>query len=289
MIRVGTRGSALALAQTRQVLEGLGPAELVTVESSGAATLDKSRWTSALEQALLDGSIDIAGHSAKDVPAQRPAGIVTAAVPKREDPRDRICGVDSTAELAPGATVGTSSPRRSAQLLATRPDLEVVELRGNVDTRLRKLKEGEVDAVILAAAGLNRLELADTGTALDLSLFTPAAGQGTLLLECREEHAEALEFAAAANDETTATELTIERAVVTELDADCHTALGAFARCEGATVTLDVMALNSDGSSWIRDHIEGPVGDASSLTGVLVGRMRAAGVDALLAQSRGEA
>jgi len=288
VIRVGTRGSALALAQTRQVLDGLGPAELITVESSGPATFDKSRWTSALEQALLDGSIDIAVHSAKDVPAQRPAGIMTAAVPEREDPRDRLCGVGSLAELAPGSTVGTASPRRSAQLMAVRPDLAAVELRGNVDTRLRKLEEGEVDAIILAAAGLNRLGYRETGTALELNLFTPAAGQGALLLECREGDAEALGFTAAVNDKQTAIELAIERDVVTELDADCHTALGAFARCEGATVTLDVMALNSDGSNWIHDHIEGPVGDASSLTGALVSRMRAAGVDALLAQSKGE-
>ena len=288
MIRVGTRGSALALAQTRQLLDGLGPAELITIESSGPTTLDKSRWTGALEQALLDGSIDIAVHSAKDVPAARPAGIVTAAVPKREDPRDRICGVESVAQLAQAATVGTSSPRRSAQLLAARPDLAVVELRGNVDTRLRKLQQGEVDAIILAAAGLNRLGLADTGTALELSLFTPAAGQGSLLLECREGDTEVLNFAAAASHQPTAVELAIERDVVTQLNADCHTALGAFARCEGSTVTLDVMALSSDGSNWIRDQIEGPAADASSLTHTVVSRMRAAGVDALLAQSKGE-
>ena len=288
MIRVGTRGSALALAQTRQVLATLGTSELVTIESSGPTTLDKSRWTSALEQALLNGSIDVAVHSAKDVPAQRPGGIVTAAVPRREDPRDRICGADSIAELAPGSTVGTSSPRRSAQLLAARPDLAVVELRGNVDTRLRRLDQGEVDAVILASAGLNRLGHTETGIPLDLNLFTPAAGQGSLLLECREGDAAALDFAAAANDTKTATELAVERDVVAQLNADCHTALGAFARCEGATVTLDVMALSSDGSSWIRDRIEGAVDDARSLTNTIVGRLRAAGVDALLGQAKGE-
>jgi hydroxymethylbilane synthase len=288
VIRVGTRGSALALAQTRQVVGLLGPSELVAVESSGPATLDKSRWTRSLEKALLDGSIDIAVHSAKDVPAQRPAGIVTAAVPTREDPSDRICGAGSLNDLAPGSTVGTSSPRRSAQLMAARPDLEVVELRGNVDTRLRKLEQGEVDAVILAAAGLNRLGHTEVGTPLDLSLFTPAAGQGSLLLECREGDSTAFEFAAAANDEKAATELTVERDVVTQLDADCHTALGAIARCDGATVTLEVMALNTDGTSWIRDRIEGSLNEAESITNVLVSRMRAAGVDALLAQTKGE-
>ena len=160
-MRVGTRGSALALAQAQSVAARLGPdAEIVTITTSGdrgAAVGDKSRWVSELERALLDGRIDLAVHSAKDVPTDVTEGLELVAVPERADPRDAICGARSLRALAPGARVGTSSVRRAAQIRAERDDLDVLDMRGNVDTRLRKLAAGEVDALVLALAGLQRL------------------------------------------------------------------------------------------------------------------------------------
>ena len=168
MLRVGTRGSTLALAQARWVADRLGAdVELVTVTVAGdrgAAVADKSRWVSELERALLDHQIDIAVHSAKDVPSELPDGLELVAIPERADARDAICGAASLRSLAPGARVGTSSLRRTAQIRAAREDLDVVPLRGNVDTRLRKLAAGECDALVLALAGLQRLGREDAAT-----------------------------------------------------------------------------------------------------------------------------
>ena len=288
MLRIGTRGSALALAQTRKVIDDLGGGKLVVIEASGSALNDKARWTRALDMALLNGEIDIAVHSAKDVPAERPAGITQAAVPQREDPRDRLCGAESIEAIAAGARIGTASPRRVALISALRSDVAAVELRGNVDTRLRRLDDGTVDATVLAAAGLNRLGLTDVGVPLDPATFTPAAGQGALLLECRAKDAETLKSAATVNHSNSATELAFERAVVIALDADCHTPLGALARCDGSTVTLDVVVLASNGNQWIRDRAVGVPADAQQLVGDLIQDLRAAGADELLAESRGE-
>jgi len=288
VLRVGTRGSALALAQTRHVINDLGSGELVVIEASGSVSNDKARWTRALDTALLNGEIDIAVHSAKDVPAERPAGIRQAAVPQREDPRDRLCGAESLDALPTGARIGTASPRRVALISALRRDVAAVELRGNVDTRLRRLEDGTVDATVLAAAGLNRLGLDDVGAPLDPDTFTPAAGQGALLLECREEDATALENAMAINHSNSAAELALERAVVTALGADCHTALGALARCDGSAVTLDVVVLASNGNQWIRDRAIGAAADSEQLVGDLINNLRAAGAFELLAEARGE-
>ena len=288
MLRIGTRGSALALAQTRKVIDDLGGGELVVIEASGSDLNDKARWTRALDTALLNGEIDIAVHSAKDVPAERPSGITQAAVPQREDPRDRLCGADSLDALPPGARIGTASPRRVALISALRSDVAAVELRGNVDTRLRRLDDRTVDATVLAAAGLNRLGLTDVGVPLDPATFTPAAGQGALLLECRAKDAETLKSAATVNHSNSATELAFERAVVIALDADCHTPLGALARCDGSTVTLDVVVLASNGNQWIRDRAVGVPADAQHLVGGLIQNLRAAGADELLGESRGE-
>lgn len=288
MLRIGTRGSALALAQTRSLIDGLGGGELIVIEASGSPDNDKARWTRALDRALLEGEIDIAVHSAKDVPAERPSGIRQAAVPNREDPRDRICGAESIEALPAGARIGTASPRRTALISALRNDVDVVELRGNVDTRLRRLEDGSVDATVLAAAGLNRLALTDVGAPLDPAVFTPAAGQGALLLECRTDDDATLERASSLDHPGSAVELAMERAVVIELDADCHTPLGALARCDGSTVTLDAVVLASDGNHWIRDRVVGAVADADDLVGRLIGNLRSAGADDLLASSRGE-
>ncbi|MEI6446908.1 MAG: hydroxymethylbilane synthase [Actinomycetes bacterium] len=291
MLRLGTRGSALALAQTRAVAEVLAAGaevELVTVESSGPPTTDKARWTSGLERALLEDEIDIAVHSAKDVPASRPEGIVTAAVPRREDPRDRICGAESLDSLPGGARVGTASPRREALIRSLREDLTVIELRGNVDSRLRKLEQGEADALILAGAGLNRLGLGDLGAPLDPAGFTPAAGQGSLMLECRAGDGAALQAAELINDGDSAIELSAERAVVSALDADCHTAVGVIARVNGGSLSLAAVVCAPDGSSWIRDRIECSPGDSAEHVRRLVRNLRSAGADELLAIGRGE-
>jgi hydroxymethylbilane synthase len=207
-LKLGTRGSALALAQARWVAEQVG-AEIVEITTAGDLARDvgdKSRWTGALERALLAGEIDLAVHSAKDVPGELAPGTAIAAVPPREDPGDVLVGAPSLDALDAGARVGTSALRRRAQLLAVRPDLDVVELRGNVDTRLRKLAEGEVDALVLAAAGLARLgrgvaaaarrardhgviprrEGGELVTArLEGDVFVPAPGQGALLVQAR--------------------------------------------------------------------------------------------------------
>ena len=221
-MRIGTRGSALALAQARQVAALLGGehdlVEVVTGGDRGDATSDKERWVRELDAALLDGDVDCAVHSAKDVPAQLADGIVIAAVPQRADPRDALCGAASLGALAEGARVGTSSLRRTAQLRALRADLDVVELRGNVDTRLRKLTEGGYDAIVLAAAGLRAPGPRRRGRAAGRA--RPAAGQGCLAVTTRageEERVAAIDHAPSARA------LAAERALVRALQADCHT------------------------------------------------------------------
>jgi hydroxymethylbilane synthase len=199
VIRLGTRGSALALAQARWVAERLpGEAELVPIATSGNAG-DKSRFVKEIEEALLAGSVDLAVHSAKDVPGELPQGLSIVGVPARAETLDALCGADSMEELAEGAVVGTSSVRRRAQLLALRPDLSVREVRGNVDTRLRRLVEGGFDAIVLARAGLIRLGRAEEGSPLpDL---VPAPGQGCLVLEARSDDESVREAAARLTDE----------------------------------------------------------------------------------------
>jgi hydroxymethylbilane synthase len=287
MLKIGTRGSALALAQARTVAEQIPDSELVVVESSGSPVEDKARWTRALDEALLAGEVDIALHSAKDVPAVRPDGVVPVAVPKRVDPRDSICGAGSLAVLAEGTTVGTASPRRSALLKALRPDLEVIELRGNVDTRLRKLDAGECDAIILAAAGLERLRLSERGNPLDPDDFTPAAGQGCLLLEALATNDQASAAASAVNDPESATALKAERALVIALDADCHTAVGAMATVSEGEIEMSAVVLAPDGSSALRAMVTST--EAAETVGRnLAKQLLDSGADRLLALARGE-
>jgi hydroxymethylbilane synthase len=288
-MRIGTRGSALALAQARWVAERLGPdVELVTVTTlgdRGAAALDKSRWVSELERALLEDRIDLAVHSAKDVPTELPEGLELVAFPARADPRDVICGAPSLGELAPGSRVGTSSLRRAAQLRALRDDVEVCELRGNVDTRLRKLAEGQVDALILAAAGLERLgREGEAGGWLDE--FVPAAGQGALALEARLGAIEPRRLAAVSDPEATAC-VTAERTLVAVLGASCHTPVGAHARAlRGGRVTVTAWVGLPDGSAWLRDQL---TGDANLVGARCAERMLAAGAAELLRQATTEA
>ena len=272
-LRLGTRGSALALAQARWVAARL-PEQVEIVEVTTAGDLqraagDKSRWTGALEQALLAGEIDAAVHSAKDVPAELAEGTAIVAVPAREDPRDVLVGAASLGALPAGARIGTSALRRRAQLLAARSDIEVVELRGNVDTRLRKLAAGEVDALVLAAAGLARLGRDDVPVAqLEGDVFVPAPGQGCLLVQGRAEMR-----LDGVDDPDAHAELTAERAVAARLGASCHTAIGVHAGPSG----LRAFAGLPDGSEWLVDEAPEPE--------ELAERMLAAGAADLLARA----
>jgi hydroxymethylbilane synthase len=259
-LRIGTRSSALAIAQAGTVARAIGatrPVELITSSDRPTGEIDdKSRWVAGIEQTLLQGEIDLAVHSAKDLPVDLPDGLVLIGAPARADPRDVLCGAALLTALGPGARVGTSSLRRMAQILGLRPDLEVCECAGNVDTRLRKLAAGEFEAIVLAAAGLHRLGLSG-GAPLDQLI--PAAGQGTLALEARTGDHETLAAIAGIRDPRAEVELSAERAVVDALGAGCHTPLGVHAGWADGQLALRAFVGMPDGSVWIRDDLSGPV------------------------------
>lgn len=271
-MRIATRGSALALAQATWIAERLpGDAELVPLVTSGdrrRAVDDKREWVLELEEALLRGDADLAVHSAKDVPVEIAPGLALIGAPVRADPRDVLCGAPSLDGLPAGARIGTSSLRRAAQLRARRPDLDVVELRGNVDTRLRKLAAGEADAIVLAAAGLERLGRSDAADAmLDL---VPAAGQGTLVIEARADDEAARAAVAPLRDADAEASLACERALVAALGADCSSAVGAHANLKGSgPFRLRAFVGTVDGSTWIADELSG---DDPPALGAEVGR-----------------
>ena len=286
-MRIGTRASALALAQAELVAALLGGGEIVPVVTSGdrgEASEDKSRWVSELEVALAGGQIDLAVHSAKDVPGELAGGLALAGAPPRVGAEDVLCGARSIEELAPGARVGTSSVRRRAQLAAAREDLEVVSMRGNVDTRLAKLAAGDVDALVLARAGLQRLRREDAiGVVLDTARFVPAPGQGTLALEARAEDAPVQEALAGICDTEAFRCLRAERALAGALEASCHTPIGAHAGpCDGGLRLCAWVGL-PDGSAWISDELTGDAGDPEGLGREVAGRMKLAGAGAILA------
>jgi hydroxymethylbilane synthase len=284
-LRLATRGSALALAQAGQVAEMLGGAELVEASSDGEAG-DKARFVRGVERLLLDGKADIGVHSAKDVPAELPDGLEIAAVPTREDPSDVWIGPGSSLEEVPeGARVGTASLRRRAQLLAARPDLRVTELHGNVDTRLRRLTEGELDAIVLAAAGLRRLgRESEAAFAIPATEMTPAAGQGVLLLQARSGDAAGAE-ATGLSDETALRELTAERAAVALLEATCATPIGVHAVVKDERIALEAFVGLPDGSEWIRDRVEGEAEQPAAAGALLAERLLAMGAAELLARA----
>ncbi|HET9736632.1 MAG TPA: hydroxymethylbilane synthase [Solirubrobacteraceae bacterium] len=284
VLRIGTRGSTLALAQARAVARDLGaPSELVTITTAGdvdRARGDKSRWVGALEAELIEGHIDLAVHSAKDVPAELAPGTAIVATPRRADPLDVLVGESRLGDVREGARVGTSALRRRAQLLAVRPDLVVSELRGNVDTRLRKRAAGEVDVLVLAAAGLDRLgRRGEAGGALAGTVFVPAAGQGVIVIQAREGSS-AADVAAAACHRRTLACLLAERAAVRDLSASCHTSVGIHAD----RLRVRGFAGLPDGSEWIVDEV--PVGpddtDFEPAARELARRMLAAGAADLL-------
>jgi hydroxymethylbilane synthase len=255
-VRIGTRASPLALAQAQTVADLFEDAALVPITTSGdraSGVTDKERWVKELELALLAGEIDLAVHSAKDVPSDLPPGLELVGAPPRGDPFDALVGAASLAALPAGARVGTASARRAAQLRALREDLDVVELRGNVDTRLRKLADGEVDALVLAAAGLQRL---GRGSEIGCVLreLVPCAGQGTLALEGRVGDERALAAARSVTDAASWDALCAERTLVAGLEASCNTPLGAHATVDGDGVVLRTFVGLPDGSAWLRDE-----------------------------------
>lgn len=295
-LRIGTRGSALARAQSEQVATLLRAAdsslevqiEVIVVSgdrpgSPNGAAADKSRWVDAIEVALLSGRVDLAVHSAKDVPGQIADGLILAGVPAREDPRDALCGAAGLDELPSGARLGTSSLRRAAQLRSLREDLEVIALHGNVDTRLRRLSEGGYDAIVLALAGLRRLGRdADAGAALDPAQLTPAPGQGALALQARADDPLAVTAAATITDGKALAAVEAERALVRGLEASCHTPLGAYARPiagagRGELLELSVFVGLPDGSEWIRDRLAGSRDRAAALGEAVAARVLSAG------------
>lgn len=259
-----------------------GGMELIEVENDEGAN-DKERFVRGVERAVLDGRADVGVHSAKDLPAVMTAGLSISAVPPREDARDAWIGPGNSVEdLPPGTRVGTASLRRRAQLLALRPDLEMVELRGNVDTRLARLAGGEVDALVLAVAGLKRLgRESEIAFVFDFGDMVPAAGQGSLVVQCRTGE-EGTERPEAARDHAAARDLAAERAVVATLEADCSSPVGVHARELGGRLVVDGFVGLPDGSEWLRDTVEGDLAHPEAVGRSLARRMNGAGARDLL-------
>ena len=277
-LRLGARGSALSLVQARWVATALGnraEVEIVEVRTTGdrrSAAGEPIGWkgdfTKELDEKLLEGAIDVAVHSLKDVPAALAEGLVLAAVPKREDPRDVLLSHPRRmfADLPAGAVVGTSSPRRAAQVLAARPDLSVAPARGNVDTRLRRLREGKWDALVLARAGLARLgRLDEIAEVFPETVLLPAVGQGALGIVARAEDEKTRVLLAHIDDLASHEEVIAERSLLGRLEAGCRAPVAALARSSDRTLTLEAAVLSADGSRVIRESRTGDAADAAGL------------------------
>jgi len=283
-LRVGTRGSPLALVQARAVRARLAAAlgaaedsiELVTIRTTGDTIQDRSLadeggkglFTKEIEEALLDRRIDLAVHSAKDMPTVLPAGLVLAACLEREDPRDVFISrkAHSLEQLPPGATLGTASLRRQAIAMRMRRDLRVMPLRGNVETRLRKIEAGEADATLLAVAGLKRLGLLDAAAALlDVDEFLPAVGQGAIGIETRADDTATRALVAKIDDADTATAVTAERAFLAVLDGSCRTPIGGHARIGNGVIRFRGIIVKPDGSAAFEVMREGRRDQAAEL------------------------
>ncbi|MEW6277840.1 MAG: hydroxymethylbilane synthase [Candidatus Eremiobacterota bacterium] len=294
MLRLGTRGSALALAQSgwvarrlRELHAGL-EVELVVIKTTGDRKLDvplsglggKGAFTREIEVALLAGQVDFAVHSLKDLPTRMPEGLILAAVPQREDPRDCVIAHVALESLPSGARLGTGSARRIAQLHAARPDLEFAEARGNLPTRVEKWRRGDFAGVVLAQAGLNRLGLDPCGLEpghvhpLPWSVCLPAPGQGVLALEARADDRPTRGLLQALNHEETATVTRAERAFLQELEGNCSLPAGCRAWLEGDLLRMQAVLGREDGSGLLRESTEGPATDAGSLGAALAARLR---------------
>jgi hydroxymethylbilane synthase len=276
-IRLGTRGSPLALTQANMVRDALLAAngwapsqvEIVVIRTTGDKVQDrplaeiggKALWTKELDGALLEGHTDASVHSMKDVETIRPAGITIAAMLPRADVRDRLIGAEGIAAMPRGARLGTSSPRRAAQLRRLRPDLEIVMFRGNVDTRLAKLEAGEADATLLAAAGLERLGRHDVGVAIPTEVMLPAPAQGAVGIEVRSGDDAAMRAVAAIDHPETHACVAAERALLAALKADCHSPVAALARIEGAILSIAAELYSEDGAHHVQALETGPPRD----------------------------
>lgn len=299
-LRIGTRGSRLALAQTQIVADALRAAcpglacETVRITTRGDRHPDQALpamggrglFTRAIGDALLRGEVDAAVHSLKDLPASRSLpGLAIAAIPRRAPANDALVSADGSPldALREGARVGTSSPRRAAQLRAARHDLRPVPIRGNVDTRLRKLREGRFDAIVVALAGLVRLGLADAATQiLPLEAMPPAPGQGALAIEVREGDEAVARLASLVADRAATVCTTAERRLLEALGGGCSLPLGAHAALDGDTLTLTAALLSLDGQTACRARRVGPADHPSALADALAADLRARGADALL-------
>ena len=296
-LRLGTRGSRLALAQCEEVAAALRarsiPVEIVVIKTSGdrhaqVALADfggKALFVKEIEEALLAGQVDVGVHSLKDMPAELPRGLVLAAFPSREDPRDVLLTrkEGGWGALPAGAAVGTSSLRRRAMVLARRPDLRTEPIRGNVETRLDKLLAGTYDAIVLALAGLKRLGLSPPHvTSLDLQEFVPAVGQGVLAIEAREADREVLELLGRLDDTRSRSEAVAERAFLSRLGADCHTPVAGNAQVDHERLTLTGVVASLDGATVLRAHATGAATDAERLGMAVADELLAKGAKALL-------
>jgi len=275
-LKLGTRGSPLALAQARKVAAAIeaaqrwpeGYVELVALKTSGDKILDKplseiggkGLWTKELDAALLAGELDFCVHSMKDVESVRPKGIHIASVRPRGDVRDRLIGADSIDQLKKGATVGTSSKRRAAQLLRLRPDLKIVPLRGNVETRLKKVEEGEIDATLLASAGLKRLGIS-VGTPIPTEVLLPAPGQAVIGMESRTNDTETQSVLTTVNNDITYACVMAERAFTRALGASCAAPVAAFAVLEDGDLRMRAQLFSEDGKDMVEDRAVFDCGD----------------------------
>jgi len=304
-VRIGTRGSQLALWQADKVallIKKQHPGtitDLVKIKTTGDKILDsplskigdKGLFVKEIENALIKREIDIAVHSAKDMPTEIPAGLILTAYLKRDDPSDALISADGRTldELREGAVIGTSSLRRRAQLLAYRPDLRFVDLRGNVDTRLRKLKEEKLDAILLSGAGLTRLGMGDKITErIPASIVVPAVGQGLIVIEAREEDRKTLDFVEFMNDRDTAVCVKAERAFSDSIGGGCQVPMGALAVLEDGTMKLKAVVASLDGETLLRAEIDGPAEDGEALGRELAERMKDMGAAEILDEIRRE-
>jgi hydroxymethylbilane synthase len=279
---IGSRGSPLALAQARMVAGALehahgwdsGSVEIVSVRTSGDRIQDrplaevggKALWTKELDLALLAGETHCSVHSMKDVESERPDSLLIAAMLPRADVRDRLIGAASIGALPRGACVGTSSPRRAAQLKRLRPDLQIVSIRGNVDTRLAKRAAGEVDATLLAAAGLDRLGRGDVGVAIELDELLPAPSQGAIGIECRADDAATAALLKVIDHADTHQAVRTERAFCRALGGTCHSPVAALARVEGGEIAFACEILSEDGREQLSETARFQIGDLDAPT-----------------------
>jgi len=294
MLTIGSRGSQLALWQARWIkarLEERGEAcRIEIIRTTGDKITDvplaqvgsKGLFTKEIEEALLRGDVDLAVHSMKDLPTELPEGLTIAAVPAREDPRDALIG-KKLSELAAGGKVGTSSLRRAAQLRALRPDLRVESLRGNLDTRLRKLDEGRYDAIVLAAAGLKRMGWENRiAEVLSTDYMCPAVGQGALAIETRAGHGDAERICRALDHAETRLAVAAERALLAALGGGCQVPIGAYAQVDGDEVRLTAVVCTPDGDRLLRRNATGATLDPESLGNRLAQELLGAGADEIL-------